>query len=160
MIIAETNRATINRDKTMRQRSHAYIDWSKQELADIDKDTSQMIKENRAWQAKDKGLQSVPGVGPVSSAALIAELSELGILNRKKIAALAGVVPLIGIAADTEASVVSGEGDAETGNLCLWQLLTQFVSTLPLESFMNALSVTARRRRWLFPLVCISCSPY
>jgi transposase len=102
MIIAEANRATTNRDKTMRQRSHAHIDWSKQELADIDKDRSQMIEENPAWQAKDKLLQSVPGVGPVLSAALIAELPELGILNRKKIAALAGVAPLIGIAADTE----------------------------------------------------------
>jgi transposase len=93
MIIAETNRARVTRDKTMKQRIHAHIDWLKQELADIDKGISQMIKENPAWHVKDKLLQSVPGVGPVLSATLIAELSELGILNRKKIAALVGVAP-------------------------------------------------------------------
>ena len=93
MIIAETNRATIVRDKTMKQRIQAHIDWLKQELANIDKDISQTIKKNPAWHAKDRLLQSVPGVGPVLSATLIAELSELGILNRKKIAALVGVAP-------------------------------------------------------------------
>jgi transposase len=93
MIVAEGNRVTITRDKTMKQRIHAHIDWLKQELANIDKDMSQMIKENPAWHAKDKLLQSVPGVGPVLSATIIAELSELGILNRKKIAALVGVAP-------------------------------------------------------------------
>ena len=93
MIIAESNRATITRDKTMKQRINAHIDWLKQELAGIDKDISQMMKENPVWHAKDKLLQSVPGVGPVLSATFIAELSELGILNRKKIAALVGVAP-------------------------------------------------------------------
>ena len=107
MITAESNRATIIRNKTMKQRIYAHIDWLKQELAGIDKDIS-----------------------------------------------------LIGIVANTEASVVSGEGDVESGNLCIWQLLAQSVSTLPLESFMSVSSLTARRRRWLLLLVCISCSSY
>lgn len=94
MIIAEGNRVTTTRDKTIKHRIHAHIDWLKQELADVDKGMSQMMKENPVWHAKDKLLQSVPGVGPVLSATLIAELSELGSLNRKKIAALAGVAPL------------------------------------------------------------------
>jgi hypothetical protein len=38
-------------------------------------------------------LRSVPGVGPVASAALLAELPELGTLNRKQIAAFVGVAP-------------------------------------------------------------------
>lgn len=38
------------------------VDWLKQELADINKGISQMIKENPEWQAKDKLLQSVPRV--------------------------------------------------------------------------------------------------
>ncbi len=94
MIIAESNRVTTTRDKTMKQRIHAHIDWLKQELAAIDKGMSQMMKENPVWHAKDKLLRSVPGVGPVLSTTLIADLSELGSLNRKKIAALVGVAPL------------------------------------------------------------------
>jgi len=94
MIIAETNRARATRDKAMKERIHAHIEWLKRELANIDKDISQRIKENPLWRAKNKLLQSTPGVGPVLSATLIAELPELGVLNRKKIAALVGIAPL------------------------------------------------------------------
>lgn len=93
MIVAEANRARASRDKAMKQRIHAHIEWLKQELANIDKDISRTIKENPVWDAKDKLMQSVPGVGPVLSATIIAELPELGILNPKKIAALVGVAP-------------------------------------------------------------------
>ena len=93
MIIAETNRARATRDKAMKQRIHAHLEWLRQELANIDKDISRTIKKNPVWQAKNKLLQSTPGVGPVLSATLIAELPELGILNHKKIAALVGIAP-------------------------------------------------------------------
>lgn len=94
MIIAESNRLPTTRDKTVKQRIHTHIDWLKQELADIDKNISQMIQQSPVWRQQDKLLQSVPGVGPVLSSTLIAELFELGSLNRKKIAALVGVAPL------------------------------------------------------------------
>jgi len=93
MIIAETNRARATRDKAMKQRIHAHIEWLRQELANIDKDISRTIKENPVWQARDELLQSTPGVGPVLSSTLIAELPELGILSHKKIAALVGIAP-------------------------------------------------------------------
>lgn len=47
-----------------------------------------------AWREDDDLLQRVPGVGPVLATTLIAELPELGRLNRKQIAALVGVAPL------------------------------------------------------------------
>ena len=46
------------------------------------------------WRTRETLFQSVPGVGPVVSRTLIAELPELGHLNRKQIAALVGVAPL------------------------------------------------------------------
>jgi transposase len=46
------------------------------------------------WREKDQLLRSVPGVGPTTSHTLLAELPELGELNNKQIAALAGVAPL------------------------------------------------------------------
>ncbi len=45
------------------------------------------------WCEKDALLQSVPGVGPVLSISLMADLPELGTLNRHQIAALVGVAP-------------------------------------------------------------------
>jgi transposase len=46
------------------------------------------------WRERDQLYQSTPGVGPVLSAMLLAELPELGRLNHKEIAALVGVAPL------------------------------------------------------------------
>jgi transposase len=46
------------------------------------------------WRAKENLLRSVPGVGPIVSRTLLADLPELGALNRKQIAALVGVAPL------------------------------------------------------------------
>ena len=52
-----------------------------------------MIKNSSHWKARDKLLQSVPGIGRVSSAAIITSLPEIGSLNRQKIASLVGVAP-------------------------------------------------------------------
>lgn len=46
------------------------------------------------WQEQEDLLRSVPGLGPVLSRTLLAELPELGHLNRKQIAALVGVASL------------------------------------------------------------------
>ena len=46
------------------------------------------------WKEKDEIFQSIKGIGPTTSATLLSELPELGELNRKEIAALAGVAPL------------------------------------------------------------------
>jgi transposase len=51
----------------------------------------EMIESNPDWNEKDKILQSVPGVGAKASQTLIVSLSELGELNRQKIASLVGV---------------------------------------------------------------------
>ena len=65
----------------------------RQELAALDKDLDQAIRGSPAWREKENLLASVPGVGPVIARTLIAELPELGTLDRKQIAALAGLAP-------------------------------------------------------------------
>lgn len=63
------------------------------ELADIDHDVDGAVRGSPAWREAEDLLSSVPGVGPVTSRSLIADLPELGTLDRKKIAALAGLAP-------------------------------------------------------------------
>ena len=60
----------------------------------MDSDLDEAIQNSPTWRAKEDLLRSVPGVGPVLSRTLIAELPELGRLNRREIAALVGVAPL------------------------------------------------------------------
>jgi transposase len=63
------------------------------ELQDLDDELKTKIEQSPLWSAKDKLLRSVPGVGPGTSRTLLLDLPELGTLNRKKIAALAGLAP-------------------------------------------------------------------
>ncbi len=59
----------------------------------LDKDIDDGITSNPDFSVQDKIQQSIPGVGPILSATLIAHLPELGKLNRKQLAALVGVAP-------------------------------------------------------------------
>lgn len=63
------------------------------ELAALDRDLDDTIRRTPAWQARVDLLTSVPGVGPVIARTLLAELPELGRLDRRQIAALAGLAP-------------------------------------------------------------------
>jgi transposase len=63
------------------------------ELASLDQDIDDAVRGSPAWREKEDLLASVPGIGPVISRTLIAELPELGQLGGKEIAALAGLAP-------------------------------------------------------------------
>lgn len=70
-----------------------HIAYLKAELTQADEDLHTHLKSSPVWQAADEVLQSVPGVGKTVSLTLLAELPELGRLNRQQIAALVGVAP-------------------------------------------------------------------
>jgi transposase len=63
------------------------------ELTDLDGQIDDEIRGSPAWRDKEDLLRSAPGVGPVVSRTLVAELPELGSLDRRQIAALAGLAP-------------------------------------------------------------------
>ena len=60
----------------------------------VDHDLDETIQKSPVWRAKEDLLRTVPGIGPVVSRTILADLPELGQLNRKQIAALVGVAPL------------------------------------------------------------------
>ena len=72
---------------------NAHIKWLKKRLDQCENDLSQLLRSSPLWQETDQRLQSVPGVGPVTSLVLIAELPELGHLSNKQIVALCGLAP-------------------------------------------------------------------
>ena len=66
----------------------------RQKLAAVDARIARLIEHVPFARSRAELLRSVPGVGPALTAALLAELPELGVLNRKQAAALVGVAPL------------------------------------------------------------------
>lgn len=93
MIVAEHNRLN-GASKRVKKRIDAHIRWLESELERVDQDLDQRIRQSPIWQEKEDLLKSAPGIGPVTSRSLIADLPELGQLNRKQIAALVGIAPL------------------------------------------------------------------
>ena len=92
MLTAEKNRLSRSSGPVARNiRSH--IAWLEKQLKKLNKDLEDMLRSNRVWSEKASLLQSVPGIGPTTAITLLAELPELGELNRREIAALAGVAP-------------------------------------------------------------------
>lgn len=77
----------------VKQSVDRHITWLEKEIAKFDEQINGLIQNSPAWKQKDELLQSVPGVGPTTSANLLAHLPELGQLDRKQIAALAGLAP-------------------------------------------------------------------
>ncbi len=94
MITAEKNRALRHAAKTALQKSIGRILKALElELASLDDDIDTMVKNSPQLQEKEDLLASVPGVGKVVARTLLAEMPELGKLNGKQVAALAGVAP-------------------------------------------------------------------
>src|SRR3954466_14934422 len=97
MLQAERNRTgqVFGKGKRLVKKSlKAHISYLERELRMTDTDLGAMIKASPVWRERDELLQSVPGVGPVLSRTLLADLPELGRLSRREIAKLVGVAPL------------------------------------------------------------------
>ena len=94
MLTDEKNRRGSAASDTVRDKIKEHIDWLEESIAELDEQLKALVKSSSCWQAKDNILQSVPGIGPVVSFSMIADLPELGTLNRQKICKLVGVAPL------------------------------------------------------------------
>jgi transposase len=93
MLVAEKNRLGFA-PRPLHRGIRQHIRWLERQVDDVTKELADQIEHSPVWRAKDDLLQSVPGVGPIVSAVLLAELPELGTLTHKQIATLAGVAPL------------------------------------------------------------------
>ena len=93
MLTAERNRLLVAHGRVKRD-VQTHIHFLEQRLKATTTELRTTVQESPVWRAQDNLLRSVPGIGPTTSATLLAELPELGHLSRQQIAALVGVAPL------------------------------------------------------------------
>jgi len=91
MLVMEEHRLE-HASRALHRSLRAHIDYLRKQLKQADDDLDRTVRNSPLWD-KYELLSSVPGVGPVLSVALLADLPELGRLNRREVAALAGVAP-------------------------------------------------------------------
>jgi transposase len=96
--LVEMRTAERNRRPTLvprlRDGLDAHVRLLSQQIAELDRELAQTLRNSPVWQAKEDLLRTIPGIGPVVARTLLAELPELGTLERGQVAALAGVAPL------------------------------------------------------------------
>ena len=94
MLGAEHNRRRLLREPRLQRNVDAHIAWLEEALRRLDDDLRTLIRATPLWRAAEDLLRSVPGIGPITACTLIADLPELGQLDRRRIAALVGLAPI------------------------------------------------------------------
>lgn len=95
MIAAESMRRQQVRMRRIASSIDRHLTALDKELSKIERDIDESIRGTPAWRETEDLLTGVPGVGPILSRTVIADLPELGTLTRRKISALVGVAPYV-----------------------------------------------------------------
>jgi transposase len=93
MMVAERNRSRQLHSARLRKRIDRHLAALQKELTEIESDLDESIRGTPVWRENEDLLKSVPGVGNATARTLLADLPELGTLDRRQIAALVGVAP-------------------------------------------------------------------
>ncbi len=131
----------------IRRDVEAHVRWLSGRIDDVDRDIAAKVRSSPAWREKDDLLRGVPGVGPVVSSVLLAELPELGRLTRGGIAALAGVAPMADQsgARDGPRRIMGGRGPVRTA---LYQAaLSARRWNAPLRAFADRLEAAGKPKK-------------
>jgi transposase len=94
MLTQEKNRRGSAATKATRDDIEEHIEWLEERIKELDEKLKDQLECSAVWKQKDEILQSVKGIGFVTSLSLLADCPELGQLNRHQIAKLVGVAPL------------------------------------------------------------------
>lgn len=94
MLTQEKNRLATTRDPEARRSIRRTIDFLQEQLQEVDERLAELTREDPEFRSRHDLLVSVPGVGAITAAGLIAELPELGSMYRSQAAKLVGVAPI------------------------------------------------------------------
>ena len=153
---AEQNRLDRTPDR-VRKRIAVHLRWLRAELARVDAELDDRIQHSPMWREREDLLQSVPGIGPVMSRTMLAELPELGLLNRKQIAALVGGAPFNRDSGGCVGIERSGAGALRSGRPWTWLPWSQRAGIRSSERSINVCARRERHQRSLSSPPCGSC---
>ena len=135
MIVAERNREKRVAVKRIKKSIVRLIAALEKEFAEIDAEIDAGVRGSPAWREKEDLLASVPGVGPITARTLIAELPELGTLDGKRIASLAGLAPFTRQSGQWKGKAMIGGGRATVRSALFLAALTAARHNPALKAF-------------------------
>lgn len=117
------------------------------ELQKLDQDIEKTVKQNPVWCAKEKSLRKVKGVGPVTACQLLATLPELGQLNRRQIASLAGLAPINRDSGQFRGKRMIGGGRSAVRKALYMATLVATIYNPTIRNFYNRLLATGKPKK-------------
>jgi transposase len=93
MLTAEEQRLAVS-SRAVRPQIQQHVEWLRRQFREVETELQRLIRSSAVWRESENLLRSTPGVGPVFATTVLADLPELGRLNRRQISALVGVAPL------------------------------------------------------------------
>jgi transposase len=138
MITGENQRAKQVWNKKLSKSIDRHRKMLEADLESIEAQIVELIDRDDDWREKMKLLRSVPGVGEATAATLIAELPELGKLNRQQIAALVGVAPM-----NRDSGTQRGQRHIQGGRQSVRNIL--YMATLTARTYNPQIKAMAMR---------------
>jgi len=148
MLAQEKNRRGSAATKGTRDDIEAHIEWLEERIQELDEKLKEQLKGSAVWQQKDQILQSVKGIGFVTSMALLADCPELGQLNRHQIAKLVGVAPLNRDSGQQRGARTFGAAVPRCAASSIWRPWLPFASIRCSSLSTSDSSPSTNRRRW------------
>ncbi len=143
ILTAEQNRASGLRG-TAQADVEVHIDWLRERIKQLDEQIETHISQCQSWQAKHQRLKTVPGVGNIVAATLLALLPELGTLSSAKIAVLVGVAPLNCDSGQTQGKRITWGGRAPVRQMLYMATLVAVRYNPVIQAFYNQLQTRGK----------------
>src|ERR1700730_7893290 len=137
----------------------AVLRFLDRQVAQVEQELDESIKQSPIWQAKRKLLESVPSIARVSSSTLLVRLPELGQCSRQKICALVGVAPYEDDSGEWHGRRHIAGGRHLCARCCTWPHSAQCSTTRSCAITTNACSTAGLKRKRPSSPSCARCSP-
>ena len=146
MMVAERQRQKRFANKRLQKSIARLLAALQKELSALETEIDEAVRGSPAWQEKEDLLASVPGIGPTIARTLIAELPELGTLDRRQIAALVGLAPWTRQSGQWKGSSRIGGGRAEVRSVLFMGALIAARWNPALKAFHQRLLAKGKRK--------------
>lgn len=139
MLTAEKNRLGQAVTAAVKARISAHIIYLEQEMADLDRELAARVEESPVWKEREELLVSVPGIARNTAFVLMSEVPELGGMDRRSVAALAGVAPMSNDSGKMRGKRTTRGGRKAVGNALYMATLSAVRFNPPLKAFYSRL---------------------
>jgi transposase len=147
MLVQEKNRLKGPQNDPLVLQSYQHmIQALNDQISAITREMEAIIKANPRFQAKQEILETIPGIGSVISATLVAQLPELGELNRRQIASLCGLAPYPCESGQTIGYRKTKGGRQQVRSLLFMAAMSARRSNSPLKAFYEKLIAKGKKK--------------